>query len=117
MADVGIATARGELPAYFAAPAEGAPWPANRLERALSANRVEHDVKEYPDAGHASLNNHKDDPARPLLLRAMGTIMGSGAGYHEPSARDARRRIISFFDAYLKSPEPPETGTRDGSRE
>jgi len=24
------------------------------------------------------------------------------AGYHEASARDARRRIIAFFDAYLK---------------
>jgi hypothetical protein len=27
----------------------------------------------------------------------------SGTRYHEPSARDARRRIIAFFDAHLKS--------------
>ena len=79
---------------------------AARLERALSANRIAHDVREYPDAGHAFLNNHDDDPAPPLLLRVMGTIMGSGAGYHEPSATDARRRIVAFFDAHLRPPVP-----------
>jgi len=79
---------------------------ADRLERALRTNSVEHDVKEYPDAGHAFLNNHDDDPAPPLLLRVMGTIMGSGAGYHEPSAKDARRRIVAFFDAHLRPPAP-----------
>jgi hypothetical protein len=25
----------------------------------------------------------------------------SGAAYHEPSARDARRRILAFFDRHL----------------
>lgn len=75
---------------------------ADWLERALNTNRVEHEVKEYPYAGHAFLNNHDDDPAPPLLLRVMGTIMGSGAGYHEPSAKDARRRIAAFFDAHLR---------------
>jgi hypothetical protein len=25
----------------------------------------------------------------------------AGVGYHEPSARDARRRITAFFDAHL----------------
>ncbi len=79
---------------------------ADRLERALNTNRVEHDVKEYPDAGHAFLNNHDDDPAPRLLLRVMGPIMGSGAGYHEPSAKDARRRIVAFFDAHLRLPVP-----------
>jgi carboxymethylenebutenolidase len=73
---------------------------AARLERALSAAGVEHDVKEYPDAGHSFLNNHdrKDVPA---LFLAMSKI--TGASYHEPSAQDGRRRIISFFDAHLKS--------------
>lgn len=33
-----------------------------------------------------------------------------GIAYHEPSAADARRRIVSFFDAHLKSQEPSETG-------
>jgi hypothetical protein len=27
----------------------------------------------------------------------------TGIGYHEPSARDARRRIIAFFDTHLKA--------------
>ena len=26
----------------------------------------------------------------------------AAASYHEPSARDARRRILDFFDAHLK---------------
>ena len=34
---------------------------ADRLERALTLNGVEHDVKEYPDAGHWFLN---DQPER-----------------------------------------------------
>ena len=31
----------------------------------------------------------------------MGKIIGGG--YHEPSAQDARRRIVAFFDSHLKS--------------
>jgi carboxymethylenebutenolidase len=27
----------------------------------------------------------------------------SGTGYHEPSAEDARQRIVGFFDRHLKS--------------
>jgi carboxymethylenebutenolidase len=77
---------------------------ADRLERALSANRVEHDVKEYPDAAHSFLNDHHD-----TLFRMLKVV---GIGYHQPSATDARRRIISFFDTHLKSPDASETGTR-----
>jgi carboxymethylenebutenolidase len=51
---------------------------ADRLERALATNGVDHDVKEYPDAGHSFLNDH------------------------DPSAEDARRRIVSFFKTHLK---------------
>jgi len=32
---------------------------ADRLDQALTAVGVEHDVKEYPEAGHAFLNDHK----------------------------------------------------------
>jgi carboxymethylenebutenolidase len=73
---------------------------ADRLERALSAVGVDHDVKEYPDAGHAFLNNHDRGDLSTLFI-VMGKI--TGARYHEPSAQDARRRIISFFDRHLKS--------------
>ena len=72
---------------------------AARLERALAAARVPHDVKEYPDAGHAFLNNH--DPATaPALLVLLAKFTGSA--YHEPSAQDARLRIVSFFNKYLR---------------
>ena len=33
---------------------------APRLERALTADGIEHDIKEYPGAGHAFLNDHRD---------------------------------------------------------
>ena len=75
---------------------------AERLERALSANGIEHDVKQYPGAGHAFLNDHHDPLSRAMRI--------ANIGFHEPSANDARRRIVSFFDAHLKSQEASETG-------
>lgn len=71
-----------------------------RLERALTAAGVEHDMKVYPDAGHAFLNNH-DRADASIVMVVLAKI--SGSAYHEPSAQDARRRIVSFFDAHLKS--------------
>jgi carboxymethylenebutenolidase len=68
---------------------------ADRLEHVLTAVGVPHDVKVYPDAGHAFLNDHRD-----LLSKAMRVV---GIGYHQPSAQDARRRIIAFFDTHLNS--------------
>ena len=76
---------------------------AERLERALSANGIEHDIKQYRGAGHAFLNDHRDP-----LSRAMRIV---NIGYHEPSANDARRRIVSFFVNHLKSQEASETGS------
>jgi carboxymethylenebutenolidase len=67
---------------------------ANRLERALAANGVPHDVKVYPGAGHSFLNDHRDTMFRMMRI--------AGIGNHEPSARDARRRVVSFFDEHLK---------------
>ncbi|MGZ4688667.1 MAG: dienelactone hydrolase family protein [Acidimicrobiia bacterium] len=76
---------------------------ADRLERALTAAGVEHDVKEYPDAGHAFLNDHEGAGDKtPLLFAVLGRL-SPGDGYHEASAQDARRRIVSFFDAHLKA--------------
>jgi carboxymethylenebutenolidase len=80
-------------------------WPGmrrvpDRLESMLTAAGVEHDIKVYPDAGHGFLNDH--DPAQlPLWVKAIAKL--AAASLHEPSARDARRRIIAFFDAHLKS--------------
>jgi carboxymethylenebutenolidase len=71
---------------------------AARLEHSLTLNSVAHDVKEYPDAGHGFLNQHDGAPA--LLIAVLGRLMGQG--YEEKAARDARARIIAFFDRYLK---------------
>jgi carboxymethylenebutenolidase len=74
---------------------------ARKLGRALEALGVDHDIKEYPDAGHAFLNNHDSAGDRtPVVLVVMGKFAGVSA-YHEPSAQDARRRIVTFFHAHL----------------
>lgn len=73
---------------------------ARRLDSALAAAGVDHDVKEYPAAGHGFLNNHEAAGDRiPLMVKAMTPLMGFGP---EPaSAQDARRRIIGFFGTHL----------------
>ncbi len=77
---------------------------AHRLGEALTTLEVEHDVKVYPDAGHAFMNDH--DPADMTgLLRVLSKV--SGTSYHEPSTLDARRRILAFFDRHLKAPSIP----------
>jgi carboxymethylenebutenolidase len=71
-----------------------------RLEQALRVNGVEHDVKVYADAGHSFLNDH--DPAEvSTIFKTLGKL--SGSEFHEPSARDARDRIVAFFDEHLRS--------------
>ncbi len=69
---------------------------AERLEQALGAVGVAHDVKEYPDAGHSFLNRFNTGPLLTPLLHV------SGLGYHHPSAEDAWRRILSFFAEHLR---------------
>jgi carboxymethylenebutenolidase len=75
---------------------------ADRLERALTAAGVEHDVEEYSEAGHAFLNDHEGAGDRLPLLFAVFAKLTPGDGYHEASAQDARRRILAFFDTHLK---------------
>jgi carboxymethylenebutenolidase len=79
----------------------------------LTAVGVEHDVKEYPEAGHSFLNDHEgagDKSPFPFsVLEPVFGILSPGSGYHEESARDARRRILAFFDAYLKQAVEGET--------
>jgi carboxymethylenebutenolidase len=72
----------------------------DRLERALTVNGVDHDIKVYPDAGHGFLNNHPPADMTPLTM-VLSKL--SGTRYHEPSAQDARQRIVTFFDRHLKS--------------
>lgn len=71
---------------------------AERLDRALTAVGVPHDVKEYPDAHHSFMNDHVPEEL-PVLFKVSARF---GMRYHEPSAVDARRRIVAFFDAHLR---------------
>jgi carboxymethylenebutenolidase len=88
-------------------------WPGvretfDRLVPALEAAGIDHDTKLYPEAGNGFLNDH--DPAElPLWVKALAKL--TAAEDHEPSARDARQRIVAFFDAHLKSEGTSETGT------
>jgi len=73
---------------------------APRLEQALTALGVDHDVKVYPGAGHGFINNPDLADATPWL---MFLVKISGTRYHEESAQDARRRIASFFATHLRA--------------
>ena len=67
---------------------------AERLDGALRANDVPHDVREYAEAGHGFLNDHGG---------ALGwTLKKIGMGFEEASAADARARIVAFFDRHLR---------------
>jgi carboxymethylenebutenolidase len=68
---------------------------AQRLEEVLTGLGVEHDVREYPGAGHAFLSDHRTG-ALSVLQRVPGL------GHHAPSAADAWARILAFFDVHLR---------------
>jgi carboxymethylenebutenolidase len=74
---------------------------AIRLEEALTALGVEHDIKTYPDAGHGFMND-PDRADQTLLLGLLAKV--SGTRYQEDATHDARRRIVSFFNAHLNRP-------------
>ena len=74
---------------------------ANRLDDALTTVGVAHDVKEYPQAGHGFLNDHRGGGGKePFLYGVMARLM-PGLGYDEAAAQDARRRIVAFFREHL----------------
>jgi carboxymethylenebutenolidase len=69
-----------------------------KLAAVLDGHGVVNDVKIYPDAGHGFLNDHDaDDVPWPMEILAWA----SATAYHEPSATDARRRIVAFFRTHL----------------
>jgi carboxymethylenebutenolidase len=77
---------------------------AAKLEAALAVAGVDHDVKEYPDADHAFINDHSQDQI-PFLIKVIA-LVGGGGGYHHDSAQDARVRILSFFSKHLGDSPP-----------
>jgi carboxymethylenebutenolidase len=67
---------------------------ADQLQQALERALVPHDVKEYPDAGHSFMNNHRG-------YGILKILRISAIGYNEPATMDARRRIAAFFHTHL----------------
>src|SRR5262249_11690530 len=68
---------------------------ADKLKRALVANGIENDVKEYPDVGHWFMNDHDS-----ILFTLSGKLIGGG--YDAAATDDARRRILDFFERELR---------------
>jgi carboxymethylenebutenolidase len=63
----------------------------------LVGRRIVHDVKLYPNVGHAFMN--QTDYHGPLAA-LMGPLMA--IGYNREAAEDAWRRIEDFFDRFLQ---------------
>lgn len=78
---------------------------AAKLESALETLGIEHDVKEYPNAGHAFMNRVNAGPLFNPVLKFVGM------NYDHPSAEDSWRRILTFFDGHLKQHGTPAAGS------
>ena len=92
-ADAGDALA-GSCPvvgSYGGRDAMGVSHP-ERLEAALTALGVPHEVKVYPEAGHGFM-------ARPAALAPLTAL--ARLQYDKASAEDAWQRIFAFFGTYL----------------
>lgn len=68
---------------------------AGRLTAALDHLGVEHDVKVYPEAGHAFMSRRRG------LVGRLGRLSPMRAGHVEAAADDAWRRTLAFFDRHL----------------
>jgi carboxymethylenebutenolidase len=69
---------------------------AQRLEQALTAVGIPHDVKEYPDTPHSFLNHHEG------MAATMDRVLR--IGYRPAAAEDAWVRILAFFADHLRGP-------------
>jgi carboxymethylenebutenolidase len=68
----------------------------DRLDRALDGLGVDHDVKTYPEAGHAFMSRHGG------LIGRIGPHLPSGNRYDAEAAEDAWGRTLAFFDRHLR---------------
>ncbi len=67
-----------------------------KIELALTKRGIDHDLKEYPEAGHVFMNERLNGP---LWLRPIVRVLNFGP--HPESAADAWTRIDTFFRRYL----------------
>jgi carboxymethylenebutenolidase len=65
-----------------------------RLEAALTALDVPHDVKVYPEAGHSFMT------PKPPLLTPVTTL--ARMDFKPEAAEDAWQRILAFLGQYLR---------------
>jgi carboxymethylenebutenolidase len=79
--------------ASYGAKDRGFKGAAAKLERGLAANEIEHDVKEYPNAGHAFMTSHTGKWA--FVERIPGL------GYVGDAHDDAWERVFAFFAKHL----------------
>jgi carboxymethylenebutenolidase len=70
---------------------------ADQLAAALDRALVPCDIKEYADAGHSFMNDHRG-------YGVLKVLRFKAVGYNEAATIDTRRRIADFFHRYLKSP-------------
>jgi len=66
-----------------------------KLEAALEAAGIPHDVKTYPEAGHSFMSRHTG------LMATLDPIMPTHAGFDGPASEDAWTRVLGFFGAHL----------------
>jgi carboxymethylenebutenolidase len=71
---------------------------AAKLDAALTNAGVPHDVKSYPGVSHGFMNKHEKGEM-PRIISAAENLFGMG--FNEPATRDARARILVFFDTHL----------------
>lgn len=69
---------------------------ADQLEKVLTRHGIDHDVKEYPNAGHCFLNDAENAPVWSRPITRIANI-----GPHPASAQDAWQRIETFFARHL----------------
>jgi carboxymethylenebutenolidase len=75
-----------------------------KLEAALEAAGIPHDVKTYPDAGHSFMSEHGG------LMGAVAPLMPTRSGFNELASADAWERVLAFFGEHLAA----QTGTPAG---
>lgn len=68
-----------------------------RLAATLDSLGVDHDVKTYPDAGHAFMSVHDGWTGR------LGPWLPTRNGYEPDAAEDAWGRTLAFFDRHLRA--------------
>jgi carboxymethylenebutenolidase len=103
--DDAVQTLAGACPivASYGARDRMMPGRAAKLESALQTLGIDHDVKEYPTAGHSFMNRFNLGPTLNPVIKFLGMH------YDHPAAEDSWRRILTFFDAHLRAEQPVTT--------